>query len=422
MERYKQQFLEYEIPLEIGDSILYGKYHGYIYLIVDQKENKLYVGQKTIPPEQSKNYYGSGTIIMNIINKRGYIFLKKIILGEIFSNDINEFIDLLNEAEIECVYFFRSFGSDGKHRDEVYGYNLTIGGKGCVGFVGTQEQIDKRKTTLKNNPEIGIQRIKKYKETLKNNPNINKDRAEKKKETLENNPEIEENRVRIFLETWKNNPEIGERLQEKRSKTLRDKPQIMIDAGKKNSQTRRDNPEIGIEAGIKISTTKQNKSQEEKQEVNKKISETLLNMPTERREEITNKLLYSYTPEKRKIAGKKISEIRKKNKISAGRNHPLYKKIDSKLIIQLYFTNIKNSILIDLYNKDNHEKITFPILRRCLKVLNLPIKQISLTEQELKRNFIEQNKGKINWYIENYDKLEQIYFENSTNRNSVIEN
>jgi len=26
VERYKQQFLEYEIPLEIGDSILYGKF------------------------------------------------------------------------------------------------------------------------------------------------------------------------------------------------------------------------------------------------------------------------------------------------------------------------------------------------------------------------------------------------------------
>ena len=26
MKRYKQQFLEYEIPLEIGDSILYGKF------------------------------------------------------------------------------------------------------------------------------------------------------------------------------------------------------------------------------------------------------------------------------------------------------------------------------------------------------------------------------------------------------------
>jgi len=42
-------------------------YYGYIYVTIDQKENKVYVGQKKGDPEKSLSYFGSGTIIKRII-------------------------------------------------------------------------------------------------------------------------------------------------------------------------------------------------------------------------------------------------------------------------------------------------------------------------------------------------------------------
>jgi len=93
-------------------------YYGYIYLTLDQKTGKVYVGQKKGLVEKTKNYYGSGSIIENIKKKRGTHFLKKTILGICYSKEESDI------AETECIYFFRSFGSNGIQEDSVYGYNL----------------------------------------------------------------------------------------------------------------------------------------------------------------------------------------------------------------------------------------------------------------------------------------------------------
>lgn len=84
-------------------------YYGYVYLIYDQKEKKVYIGQSTKRIE--KEYYGSGTIIKRVIAKRGVYFLKKIILGYCYSRE-----ELL-ECETECKYFFEAF-------NPLYGYNI----------------------------------------------------------------------------------------------------------------------------------------------------------------------------------------------------------------------------------------------------------------------------------------------------------
>ena len=104
------------------------KYYGYIYLITDQKNKKIYIWQKVKLPEKSTWYYGSGTIIRDIIKSRGTYFLKKRILGILEADSKKELKILLNEAEKECVYFFRAYGADGEHYDTIYGYNLTKGG------------------------------------------------------------------------------------------------------------------------------------------------------------------------------------------------------------------------------------------------------------------------------------------------------
>jgi len=98
-------------------------YYGYIYLTYDQKTKKVYVGQKSGKVEDSLNYYGSGTLIVNIINSRGTSFLKKRILGFCDSKE------KLNESEKECIKFYNS-------NNKLYGYNLTEGGDGVSkGFI-----------------------------------------------------------------------------------------------------------------------------------------------------------------------------------------------------------------------------------------------------------------------------------------------
>lgn len=93
------------------------EYYGYVYCTFDQKENKVYIGQKSGDPKLSTNYFGSGTIIKKIIKSRGTYFLKKNILG--FCKTREELL----YCETECKYFFNAF-------DRKYGYNIAVSDKG----------------------------------------------------------------------------------------------------------------------------------------------------------------------------------------------------------------------------------------------------------------------------------------------------
>jgi hypothetical protein len=86
-------------------------YYGYIYITLDQRENKVYVGYKKGKIEKSKNYFGSGTIIRRIIKKYGKDFLKKTVLGVCYSKEELIF------WETECKHFFKAL-------DRRYGYNI----------------------------------------------------------------------------------------------------------------------------------------------------------------------------------------------------------------------------------------------------------------------------------------------------------
>jgi len=97
--------------------------YGYIYLIKDHFTKKVYVGKTTNQSLKGiKNYFGSGKIIRQVIQKRGSIHLEKIILGWCNSEK------LLNKAEKECIKFFQS-------NNRLYGYNILEGGQG--GFIHT---------------------------------------------------------------------------------------------------------------------------------------------------------------------------------------------------------------------------------------------------------------------------------------------
>ncbi len=97
---------------------LTSEYYGYVYLTIDQKHNKVYVGRKKGKVERTKKYFGSGKIIFNIRKLRGTYFLKKIILGVCY-NSIE-----LEKCEVECKLFFNAL-------NKLYGYNIILeeGGK-----------------------------------------------------------------------------------------------------------------------------------------------------------------------------------------------------------------------------------------------------------------------------------------------------
>jgi hypothetical protein len=101
-------------------------YFGYVYLIIDQKQNKLYIGHKTGLVENSEKYYGSGKIIRRIIKSRGTYLLKKIILGVCYSRK-----ELL-ACETECKLFFDALNPK-------YGYNKKLEDEGAWGIDFTEE-------------------------------------------------------------------------------------------------------------------------------------------------------------------------------------------------------------------------------------------------------------------------------------------
>ena len=127
------------------------KFYGYIYVTYNQQTKKVYVGQKRGLPEKSKSYLGSGMHFKKSIKKYGRQFFKKRILGTIKANSIEKLEKFLNKAEIECIYFYRSFGADGINYDDIYGYNLVLGGGTVNGY--KHRECDKKRmseTKIKN--------------------------------------------------------------------------------------------------------------------------------------------------------------------------------------------------------------------------------------------------------------------------------
>lgn len=95
-------------------------YYGYVYIIIDKKYNKIYVGHKKGLIEDSPNYYGSGKLIRRIKKARGTFFLEKRILGICSSRK-----ELL-KCETECKLFFNAL-------DSKYGYNIKLEDEGAWG-------------------------------------------------------------------------------------------------------------------------------------------------------------------------------------------------------------------------------------------------------------------------------------------------
>ena len=125
----------------------------------------------------------------------------------------------------------------------------------------------KHKRTLKEHPEIDINREIKRQATLKLNPNYKQDISQKVKRTLKEHPEILKRSIEKRKETIRNNPEIIINAINKQKKTLSNNPNIIQNKIKKYKETIRNNPEI-----LKI----QNKHRIESKRLNKTFNTSRL--------------------------------------------------------------------------------------------------------------------------------------------------
>jgi hypothetical protein len=142
-------------------------YRGIIYQIINIQNRKSYIGKTSDENsiEYIENHFKNafkkddlkenrnGRHFYNAIRKYGRQNFKIIILGEIYGDSIEKFKQNLNEAEIACIYHFRTFGSDGEHADSIYGYNMTKGGDGWYkGHKQSQETIEKSSKSRTGKP------------------------------------------------------------------------------------------------------------------------------------------------------------------------------------------------------------------------------------------------------------------------------
>ena len=95
---------------------------GYIYIINHKQKNKIYIGQKKGPPEDSKSYLGSGKKITRAVEKYGEKeFDKKIIcVVEAHDSVFRKRIDSLER------FFIKEYNAT----DRNSGYNIATGGVG----------------------------------------------------------------------------------------------------------------------------------------------------------------------------------------------------------------------------------------------------------------------------------------------------
>ena len=108
--------------------------YGYIYKTTNLVNGKIYIGQHKSSIFDI-NYFGSGKYLHNSINKYGKENFKIEILKE--CNNFEE----LNFYE---VFYIQQFNSTNKD----IGYNITLGGQGCICYVFTDE--DKAKIGYKS--------------------------------------------------------------------------------------------------------------------------------------------------------------------------------------------------------------------------------------------------------------------------------
>lgn len=116
-----------------------GKINGYIYLLVDKRNGKKYIGKHI---GNDENYFTGGIIPKRIAKKYGKQIFDKIILEE---NIIDE--NALSIKEIEYIKKYDTFTN---------GYNLSEGGDGGGSWIKKKSELEKKQiSSIKREKNIG---------------------------------------------------------------------------------------------------------------------------------------------------------------------------------------------------------------------------------------------------------------------------
>ena len=327
------------------------KFVGTIYQAINIQNRKSYIGKTIQNFEDYKQEHlisalkqedKDRKVFYRAIRKYGKHNFKWIILGEIESYNLEDLNEKLNEAEIEAIWLFRTYGADGINRDKIYGYNMTIGGDG--GDTGL------RGNTYDN--FYGEVRSKEIREK--------KSKKLKGKNTGKGRKWTQEAKDRLGSRKGENNPMWG------RTHSV-----------KSVEKWRKSNPNIGI-------------GRIHSEETKKKLSD--LNK---------GKILPLDTCLKMALS-------------RVGRDSSNYIEINYAFVIELYFKITSTGKIIKEYDKTFNIKLKSGYsIQRIFEVLNFVRNNVHYKEpREIYLKFVEENKHKIQWYIDNYERLENEYFEN----------
>jgi hypothetical protein len=220
-------------------------------------------------------------------------------------------------------------------------------------------------------------------------------RQNTRKITLENDPSIMIKSGLKNKQIRKENPLITILQKEKEMETKRKDPSIMKKAGKKQSQTKKENPKI-------VENARQNliKFYDDNPEL------LILRGSSIKMAKSIDRITVA-------IAGVKQSKTKRDKKSAVGYKNSRYKKLDINFLLEKYFERNNTKIIIKSYNELHKDSIENSAFKRFLDVLSFPTPSLHTrkprcVEKYLK--FVEENKNKVQGYIENYERLEEEYF------------
>lgn len=204
--------------------------------------------------------------------------------------------------------------------------------------------------------------------------------------------ESEKRKVASYKETIKAIPDYEKRKKEKEVITKKSSPGGYKAIGKKLSKSR--TPEVVAQGVAKL------------KQFNKENPHVRINA-TEK-----DKKLKKEHPEIMRNAGLKSSKTKRQKDTQVGSNHFCYREINYELLINLYFEGIPLKKMFAIYNEKMNDNTTLNTANKLFVSLNFPKGNSQKHSIEKERtDFIKDNYHKIQWYINNYKRLEKEYFQ-----------
>ena len=178
-------------------------------------------------------------------------------------------------------------------------------------------------------------------------------------------------------------------------------------------KTEKNNPNIRIQAGIKIKFVLNSRPKEEVEKTTKQYKQHYIDDPEKKKKESKrcSDTKINTDPLIKEVRKKEALITKIEKKLFLGSNNKRYVELDIITIFKLYFNVISFNDMVKEYNNTYATNLSVEPFRRFLKVLNFP-KNNLMHKKYIYLDFIKENEDKIDWYIENYKRLEEEYYNN----------